>query len=216
MSALSFVRCLPLETGEVIQVEVVPMTHALAQLWHEDCQPEIDNSTRADRGWNWMRIRGRFHFLASALQQSPEAFCLRAERDGADPWSIGMLMLAGHYPALDDIDQDAVFAWFLAVAPHEGMVRQLGVRPKKIGQALMDMVLTQSKLLGYGGRAGLHAAPSGGDELLRYYTTTIGLQRLPQSAPLPGVREVMGNDGRYFFADEPTANRILARMSALK
>lgn len=216
MPSPTLVRHLPLDNGSLVKATITEMTPELAEEWHLAYQPAINATSRADRGWSWPRIRGRFYWLSEQLGQDPIAYCLGVP-DNANNFSpVGMLLLAGRYPALNNHSDESVFAWFLAAAPEDLMHNRISRRPRKVGRALIDAALTHSCIMGHDGRTGLHAHPKGGAQLMDYYQKSVGLQQLPALTPLPRVRRLLGNDGRYFYADEPTAHRILVKMDGFR
>jgi hypothetical protein len=77
---------------------------------------------------------------------------------------------------------------------------------------LLDSAIVLSQNAGLAGRIGLHAAAAGGNGLLAVYSH-LGLIRLPAAIALPpSVRRP--NDGRFFYADEPTAEALAAALDA--
>jgi hypothetical protein len=76
----------------------------------------------------------------------------------------------------------------------------------------LDSAIVLSQNAGLAGRIGLHAAAAGRDDLLAVYDR-LGLVRLPAAAALPpSVRRP--NDGRFFYADEPSAEALAAALDA--
>lgn len=188
------------------------MTASLADYWHLEYQPTIDELQRPDSGWNWPSFHGWYEKLAGLLGQAPFAYCLGVENQSRHFVPVGMIMLAGRYPALNNHSQSAVFAWFVSAAPEKLVSDRVGANvPRGVGQALMDIALTHSGMSGYLGRMGLHADPKGGEQLMDFYHNRVQLMNLNSSAKLPRARRLFGNDGRYFYADEEQASMILGK-----
>jgi len=146
------------------------------------------------------------------FQQSPFSYCIGVEGLKGDFVPVGMMMLAGRYPALDDHKKNAVFTWFVSTAPEKLISERVGMNvPCGVGQALMDVALTHSNIVGYNGNMGLHAAPKGGVDLMDFYKKRVQLHNLSSVAKLPRGRALTGNDGRYFYTDEERARMIRER-----
>lgn len=78
--------------------------------------------------------------------------------------------------------------------------------PPALARAFIDNAIILSQNLSLDGRIGLHAAAAGGGALLKVYSNC-GLRQLASAAILPtGVKRK--NDGRFFYADETTAEML--------
>jgi hypothetical protein len=101
-----------------------------------------------------------------------------------------------------------VYVWFLQSAPDAYILSKGSPLTPRSGEALLDAALVASVGAGYDGRILLHAAPSGGQALMDYYTN-FGLKQLPSNIPV-GIA-TKKNDGRYFVADGATATFLMNR-----
>jgi hypothetical protein len=149
------------------------------------------------------------------LQQDPAAFaiCLKSFRCGQYSFlPCAMVLMVRRYAAFDGSPAPAGYVWFLSTAPREALRPHLPDAdvPKALGQAALDVAITESFFAGRSGRIGLHAAAEGGDRLLDWYVQGRKMQRFPAAKPMPTVARV--NDGRYLFY---TAQAAYAASKAL-
>lgn len=122
-----------------------------------------------------------------------------------------MSILIESYPYLDSSRSlQSSFVWFISAADSGVLQADFGMSdPPALARVLLDNAIVLSQNLSLDGRIGLHAAAAGGSGLLKVYKNC-GLTQLPAGATLPaGVRRK--NDGRFFYADETTAE-VLARV----
>jgi hypothetical protein len=129
-----------------------------------------------------------------------------AERDEFIP--VGMLSVV-EYPFVVAPSQTATFVWYMTAAPPEALRELLGrpdhQLPKRLTTLVLDMAVCISFNLRHFGRACLHAAPEGGQDLWEWYVER-GMAPLLQTITLPfGFRRLKGNDGRYFYYAEAAA-----------
>ena len=149
-------------------LRVADMTEHHARWWDEHVQPAADRiHVRADRGWEWPKIRRRGLALGRALALTGRGHNYRALTLGIERSStgefvpFGNLLVVDGYPALDNPSERSVFIWYLADAPWEATQNVLPDNeiPKACASILLDVALTISFDRRYQGRVGLHAAP---------------------------------------------------------
>ena len=195
-----FVTRLPTTTGKQVKVAVrevpLPMVSSgLCRTWVEKVhdpfiRPDPD---RADRDWDW-KWQIPILSLGTILQRRPHIFQLCLEENG---FPIAMVALLERERWIADHRVPAVYVWYLTGAPATA-VQEHG-SPKLITAAALDIAIIVSLEGGSRGHLWLHAAPEGGDRLLRWYANR-GLDRVSIELPLPGPRLVpRQNDGRYFW-----------------
>jgi hypothetical protein len=195
-------------------VRVARLTHEDALFWHQQVQPEIRNlQDRLDYHWNWPQLLAALAVFELLRRRELVGYAVLVENALGLAVPAGLVLLSVGYPALDSPSEDSVFVWYLTAAPSAAL-RFLEVANKPILlEILVDIGMVESEGRGYQGRIGLHAANRGNSPssaaLYSAYQGRCGLQPLPSSAKLPGVRS---NDGRYFTA---TPNIASTRMAAL-
>jgi hypothetical protein len=132
-----------------------------------------------------------------------------------------MLLLVERYPALHDPQRSSVFVWYLSPAPTSYFVEHLKYPKEDSPHAShlmaigMDVAITHSYNCGLSGLVGLHADEGGGNDLMSWYKDASkgGMSLLPKGQPLPlGFRRLLGNDGRYFYHHEGTAESVSKKM----
>ena len=192
------------------RLKVVLMTLDHAVFWDRVIQPRILRmSDRADRFWSWTFFRTILVLSQQARGRQGIGLVtmLRADNGKAIPAAMSMLIDPyfdfGSAPAWS---RDSAFVWFLASAPAEILV-SLGVSdPPSLGRVCLDNALVYSVNAGLLGKIGLHCAAAGGQRLFDFYEDK-HLIPLPKGGKLPIRRE---NDGRFFYTDAVSANRILS------
>jgi hypothetical protein len=195
----TFVRWAPSRsaTNGKVALTVLPLTLKRAEWWHANIQPTIDKEVpvRADRGWRWPLIWATTKF---ALTQRPIGFAICVTTSTGTEIPCGLVLLVGRYAALDDPNSQSVFLWYLADAPLLALepVLTLDEIPKMLGTLCLDVAVTHSFSENLDGRTSLHAAPEGGDKLMKWYAKR-GMTNLPLTAPKPS--RLRSNDGRYFY-----------------
>lgn len=164
--------------------------------------------SRADRFWSWSVLLPMCHLVQLAKRRACRPLVIWARTDSGQFLRVGMSIMIESYPYLDSRrDVQSSFVWFISAADTSVLQSEFAMSdPPALGRVLLDNAIVLSQALGLGGRIGLHAAPAGGSALLKVYTSC-GLTLLPGSASLPlGVKR--RNDGRFFYADEPTAEGL--------
>lgn len=208
-------RRLPSEAeGVEVPVAVIPLQPEHATWWHSELQPTIaQDTTRADREWNWPLIASVF-FANTAASEPFEGFCLAVLRDGRVV-PCGLLLLLKKFPYLADRRRHSVYVWYLSNAPTDVLMARgyltASLTPKMIASALVDVALCYSFTTRLEGRMSLYAAVEGGAKLFEWYRDKRGMTPLAPSKPLPEkVRDLeeTENDGRFFYYT--TASGILA------
>jgi len=123
-----------------------------------------------------------------------------------------MLILIENYPAVHDAGgARSEFLWFLSAADKQVLRANFGMsHPPALARVLIDNAIVLSQNAGFAGRTGLHAARAGGEALLEVYRRC-GLQQLAIDRALAAaIRQ--RNDGRFFYTDEPLAERLTANL----
>lgn len=228
------IRSLPVGEDEGIapdvQVQVVPMTYALAAQWHTQVQPLIDahfvhaskaggdQRVRADVGWDWPKqlLLAGLHTRLMRLVHGPaQALCLVVDTAETGVFPIGMLTIV---PLMSCTafgeERRRGFGWFLSDAPRQAYTELLGSLPvRTVAPALLDCGIQATLDLGEDGTFLLHADPNGGEHLADFYVRKIGMQRLPEdSAPItPGLFRRFVAPAQYFHFDQVQAERYCLR-----
>lgn len=208
---ITFIRRVPsTEKNSYIEIRVATLTMNLARWWDKNVQKSIDKDiNRTDAGWNWPVIFSFTNAVASVLGQEPLGYVLGIKLKKINLFiPCALVQLVENYPALNNHEKSSIFVWFMTTAPSdvlrdilkniENKYGKIGL-PKQLGQASLDIAVTQSfnKLLA--GLVGLHADPSGGEDLAQWYQKN-RLKNLDNNATLPfGMRRIKGNDGRYYY-----------------
>jgi hypothetical protein len=127
-----------------------------------------------------------------------------------------MLIVVGRFECVvDGNGRERVFTWYLADAPRE-LYEATARVPRVLGvaRALLDCALQYGFGAGRDGAMLLHAAPEGGDRLLRFYEAGCGLVRIPPEAPR--VSPARAQDGRYFHFDDEGGRQYAAEFDAYR
>jgi len=191
-------------TGSVVRLMVIKMTDYHTRWWDSNVQPACDlDPGRADRGWNWPRIRLRTGLLSSVARKPARSYVLGIPYPPDHIVPCGMLLQVP-CAAFDQANRNGFFIWYLADAPKSFLLQLVAPRliPKACASILVDIAICDSFAEGFDGRIGLHAAPAGGQRLFSWYQK-IGMINLPISKPIPINFRI--NDGRYFYHDEISA-----------
>ena len=216
-----------------MKVQVVPMTERLAHIWHHSVQPRInanyrhaakgvdDRTVRADVGWNWVRWRylAGLHNLTSQVGGHGPALAMSIVVDTGTTgeFPIGMLTTV---PQLNCTvlkeRRDRGFGWFLADAPREVYEQLKTPAAKMVALALLDCGIQAALDLGQDGTFLLHAAPEGGDKLVRFYEHKVGMQRLPQDEPAITRVFRRWNSNEYFQFDDVRAKAFCNQFYACR
>jgi hypothetical protein len=171
-------------------------------------------AARADRFWAWSVLLPLCHLVQRAKRRYCRPLVIWARTDSGHFLRVGMLIVIEAYPYLDiEHPAESNFVWFMSAADAGVLTSELHMsNPPALGRVLLDSAIVLSQNAGLAGRIGLHAAAAGGDGLLAVYDR-LGLVRLPATAALPpSVRRP--NDGRFFYADEPSAEALAAALDA--
>ncbi len=208
------IRSLPLANGLSIGIAFQRINSVgVLNTWQRDIQHCIAALGRPDSGWNWRNISRMAAVIG--IRQSPSIFALMVSgATTAYPSALVCLLEDTVYPM--DPDFGAVYVYYMSAAP-EACLTAIARRdeiPKLGGQALIDLAIQRSLARGHDGRVWLHAAPAGGQGLFDWYRNACGMQLVPGNVTLPGMRRfATGNDGRYFYHDDRSAQHALARLS---
>jgi hypothetical protein len=182
-----------------VGVRFVALSKEICDKWqHVQWAIDRDETERADKGWNWHRLR-LLQKLSTSRRQCRGAALVITDPATGHEIPIGLTLLVTPFPHLSNHSKNATFLWFLSEMPR-GIRRFKTIPlPKMIGSALLDYALTVSFSHELHGRVGLHAAPEGGERLLGWYSKR-KMAELPSEQALPGIRGVLlRNDGRYFI-----------------
>ncbi|ARN21873.1 hypothetical protein A4W93_19305 [Piscinibacter gummiphilus] len=226
-------RLSTLSSSPDMKVHVVPMTGRLAYIWHHAVQPHINRnyrhaaegldstSVRADVGWNWvhwLHLAGLHNLTRLAGGHGPAwAMSLVVDTGETGAFPIGMLTTV---PQLNctvlEERRDRGFGWFLADAPKEVYDELKVPAAKGVAMALLDSGIQAALESGQDGTFLLHAAPEGGEKLLRFYEQKVGMQRLSIDAPaITRIFRRRGSD-EYFHFDDVVARAFSARFDAFR
>jgi hypothetical protein len=179
--------------------------------WHKNIQLPFINTTedRLDKGWNWPRTIYTLHgTIAKIRNQQPICYTIgKKVDDGYLP--LALVFVAEKYPALFDVTKSSSFVWYLSTAPQEFAKMFLKDEDiPKLGKLCVDVGITSSFNSNNNGVIGLHASREGGDWLFEFYQKGCDITNLGKNIKLPYTRKYLGNDGRYFYADEKKAKDI--------
>jgi hypothetical protein len=197
-------------------VAIAPMELAHLDLWETEIQPAIrEMPDRADADWRWRTLAGPY-ITASPSFQSMTFAAMTLGVSSSRFIPCGLLLLIKNAPYLRDQRRRSTYVWYLTRAPSSvlgarGLLSPAQI-PKFPGVLLLDAAICISLNSGWEGRVGLHAAPEGGDKLLRFYTDN-GMLALDAKRPAPKALRALDepdNDGRFFFHDENTATSAIA------
>ncbi|HTY50434.1 MAG TPA: hypothetical protein VMB48_12170 [Steroidobacteraceae bacterium] len=198
-----------------VPLRITDMTAADAWWWDRRMGPHhFRQPQRADRWWAWSVLLPACHLIQLAKQRYCRPLVIWAPIDDGRFMRVAMSIQIERYPHLDvRVPAEVGFVWFISAADHEVLRAQFGMsHAPTLGRALLDNAMVLSAHEGLEGRIGLHAAPAGGQELLALYRRC-GLLQLPQATALPPSIQ-RRNDGRFFYADEPTAERLCKSLDA--
>jgi hypothetical protein len=210
-SLRNFARFAPSRADKLrlVEIRTTDMTAADANWWDAHLRPHHSRmATRADRNWRWSVLLPMSHLVQLAKRRFCRPLVFWARADNGQFVRAGMSILIEEYPHLDINDPgDSDFLWFISAADSEVLSAHFGVSdPPALGRVLIDSAIVLSQNSGFLGRIGLHAAKKGGANLLTVYGKC-GLKSLPATALLPSAIS-RKNDGRFFYADEPTAEAL--------
>jgi hypothetical protein len=198
-----------------VDIRLTNMAASDALWWDTRLGPKhASMAARADRFWSWSVLLPLCHLVQRAKRRYCRPLVIWARTDSGRFLRVGMLIVIEAYPYLDvERPAESHFVWFMSGADAGVLTSEFGMsNPPALGRVLLDSAIVLSQNAGLAGRMGLHAAPSGGNDLLTVYDW-LGLIRLPITAALPpAVRRP--NDGRFFYADEPSAEALAAALDA--
>lgn len=210
--------------GQILPIKIVEMTDDHVVWWGEhisrplrqnpDYGPE-GSRPRADRSWRWRRMRFFLPLYMKARGHSTSALTILVEGKDGDAIPAALMLLIQHYPFVRDPEiAKSVFTWFITAAPHELLSphTRTGATPA-LGDIMVEAAIALSNSDGNDGRMWLHAAPGGGDALLKFYTAC-DMERLPAGHKLPNVWSKM-NDGRYFAHESRQARDLREQLAEL-
>lgn len=203
-------------SGGTAVVRVRESDHSHAKAWDLNIQgPHITSSGRIDAGWSWSTLYRRSALLEMVAGRSLAFLQLVAPNGAGNEFPLGQVLIADGFPYPPDESVPCAFLWYLAGTPAAAL-RQAGVAPRKaVFATLVDIAIQFSVLSGYEGRICLHASPAGtpaqrGELMERY--RTLGLKHWT-GGWLGWFRR---NDGRYFYADAPTAALLSSNLDAYR
>jgi hypothetical protein len=198
-----------------VDIRLTNMAASDALWWDTRLGPKhASMAARADRFWSWSVLLPLCHVVQRAKRRYCRPLVIWARTDSGRFLRVGMLIVIEAYPYLDiEYPAESNFVWFMSGADAGVLTSEFGMsNPPALGRVLLDTAIVLSQNVGLAGRIGLHAAAAGGDSLLALYDR-LGLIRLPATAALPpAVRRP--NDGRFFYADEPSAEALASALDA--
>lgn len=176
--------------------------------WHREVQPWIKKEIpqRPDAGWNWSRIKSLV--TSVGIMRSPKLFQVRLVHPDVPAAMIALLMEEQWVEQRSEI-LSAIFVWYMSTAPATYFQSSVGLKPKALGRAAIDIAITLALGQGRQGHLWLHADPGGGADLLKKYGVEWGFANVPVAVfpELPGFQwrladfppfRTRQNDGRYF------------------
>jgi hypothetical protein len=214
--ARNFIRFARSRANPAVQVplRITDMSAADAWWWDTNMGPHhVRKPQRADRWWTWSVLLPACHLIQLAKHRYCRPLVVWAPIDDGRFMRVAMSIQIERYPHLDIADpSDECFIWFISAAEPQVLTQHGMSNPPSLGRVLLDNAMVLSFHDGLEGRIGLHAAPPGGNDLLNLYRRC-GLLQLPSSAALPGdIRR--SNDGRFFYTDADTAERLCLSLDA--
>ncbi|MTV41301.1 hypothetical protein [Duganella radicis] len=213
-----FIKRLPLHEKEsFLNVRVRQCDASDAHNWKRLIQPHV-GPARPDAKWNWPWLFWQAGKSEALFKRVPSLFCIEIAGSGGKAVPLAMMMLSEGYPALDGGYTPCVYIWYAAAAPGAAL-KALGAPPDKLSmilEALLDTAIQRSYELGYDGRVGLHADPSGGEQLFSKYRDKARMTPLLGNASLTVARKMKRNDGRYFWTDPKLAQSLSNSLDFLR
>jgi hypothetical protein len=212
-----FVRSAPSKADKQrrVDVRVTDMAASDALWWDTRLGPRHASvADRADRFWAWSVLLPLCHLVQRAKRRYCRPLVMWARTDSGRFLRVGMLIVIEAYPYLDiEHPAESNFVWFMSGADAAVLKSEFRMsNPPALGRALLDCAIVLSQNADLAGRIGLHAAAAGRERLLAVYDR-IGLTRLPATATLPASIS-RANDGRFFYADERSAEALAAALDA--
>jgi hypothetical protein len=210
-----FITRLPVANG-IGAVRVRESDHSHARAWDARIQvPHIRSTKRIDAGWSWSTLYLRSTMLEIAARRRLAYLQLVAPTATGDEFPLGQVLISDGFPYPPNEALPCAFLWYLAGTPAAALQAAEVVPRKALFPALVDIAIQFSLLSGYDGRICLHASPSGSTqqraELMERYRG-LGLKRWT-GGWLGWFRR---NDGRYFYADTPTARLLSSNLDAYR
>lgn len=182
-----------------------------AKVWDKEVAPVLatEYPGRTQFGWrSTLRLNPLIRKPTFGLQTGPcYGLALYSELPADNVVLTGMLLVVENV-IFPPTKERCLYVWFLQSAPDAYILGKGGVLLPKSGAVLLDAAIVASVNAGFEGRILLHADPSGGKDLMKYYAN-FGLASL--DASLPVAITLKKNDGRYFYADKAIAETILKR-----
>lgn len=227
----TYANTLPARDGSgFVDVEVVQMTARHAVWWHEKVQPlvrkhyrahnpkgeakENNKEVRADIRWNWkwwLRLT-HLHNLSHPNSRTAPAVgltILAIDKKG-QRIPVGMLTVVPRYLCNPEHWTRKGYIWFVAGVPDEFYNTYLGRPLGGVGKALIDSAIVLTKNATGDGSMLLHASPRGGDDLVSYYESKFGFQKLtPKAAIVSPCRFVSRTEFMHLNKDQ--ANSLLRK-----
>ncbi|ELB2035716.1 TPA: hypothetical protein ACVU4C_001000 [Vibrio parahaemolyticus] len=206
-------------SGHLIDITITEATMKHIEFWHENVQKTYvkKDDKRADKKWNWVWNFKFYKRLMGLLRQSPKCYCICMNKRGRFI-PLGLVLLAGEYPYLENHEENSSFIWYLTTAPKAFLLNYLDEKEiPDISNITVDIGVTLSFQNSHEGKMGLHAAPEGGQWLIDFYEGC-SLKQLDPDARLPnGIRKFIAkNDGRYFYFDSQSAFAFSTSLDSLR
>lgn len=220
---IPFVKEAPTKSGVTVPIHVSKMKLEHVRWWHSKIQPTIDeDSSRADRYWNWILIAASSTLSGKVLAKKPVGLTVGIQVDGLFVPCV-MMQLIGKFPYFLNQNKKSVFIWYLSVAPDDALLslKELNLKPdtlpKNLGSITLDIAVTYSENHRRKGRTCLHASKEGGEELLSWYQSK-GMKIFPETEKLHlGLRRLfVPSDGRYCYFDENGALKEIMEFDAYR
>lgn len=203
------------------KIEVIVSLADFSDGWHWDreIRPVLMKQFPGRTNYRWSGIIGAMPYLRKVAfgLESSDVYALGLFVRTPDDVEVlaGLTLLAEGVVFPNAPSEKCVYVWFLQAAPEEYLrAKGLTLIPK-VGEVLLDSAIVSSMEAGLGGRVLLHAAPSGGSALMDVYGN-FGLHQVDKSKKV-AIRSsdnplrCVHNDGRFFYADEPTAEYIVRK-----
>jgi len=195
-------------------IEIHSANMRVGAVWDKYIGPIAAAQIPPRKGYSW-RLNFSWVYRQYAIRWEKASSVLRLAVYATDtgfPILSGLMTLVEgvQYPL--DKTKKCIYVWFVESAPSAYLIQRTKLVHPISGEALLDEAINRSVAAGFEGRIVLHAAPPADpqdDHILLDYYRAFGLKRLERSLPRPfGLGT---NDGRFFYADEDTADFIIRK-----
>ena len=202
------------------------MNTDLISIWSTYVQPDIDEkyrahgdasderSVRADVGWDWYRcfFHAQLHSYIHVINRAV-AICAVVETRGGD-FPVGMLISVPCFICTVDSDtRTRGFAWYLSDAPVE-TYDALGLPgASQMAAVLLDSAIQLSRSMRGDGTLLLHADPSGGDKLHKFYRR-VGMTQLAVGGGAVTYLRWKHKTDEYFIFSPSESTKFCQRFDA--